>query len=238
MAAAAPSGSSGAPAPGRRGPRAAAGAGRDAVAGELRRAAREPRAAPRRARPRGRPLPCATRSSRRPRARTTSRRSSASCALKWERHGEFSSYTFLVAGSVRRPVRRDGGGAASRGLARGDPGADDGRRARRARAGAAPSRRTPSTSRRCFGANTPVGSEVGEGNGLVYTDFRVHEDGFSRFLVMDRRFTPVQAGRTLQRLFEIEAYRMLALLSLPIARAQARRALGDRALARRARPTT
>ena len=73
----------------------------------------------------------------------------------------------------------------------------------------------------CFGANTPVGSEVGEGNGLVYTDFRVHEDGFSRFLVMDRRFTPVQAGRTLQRLFEIEAYRMLALLSLPIARAQA-----------------
>jgi len=41
---------------------------------------------------------------------------------------------------------------------------------------------------------------------------------FSRFLVVDQNLTPRQAGRTLQRLLEIETYRMLALLALPPAR--------------------
>jgi uncharacterized membrane-anchored protein len=36
--------------------------------------------------------------------------------------------------------------------------------------------------------------------------------------VIDRSLSRFQAGRTLQRLFEIEAYRMIALLALPIAR--------------------
>jgi uncharacterized membrane-anchored protein len=44
-------------------------------------------------------------------------------------------------------------------------------------------------------------------------------------LLLDRRFTPRQAGRLVQRLFEIEAYRMMALLALPIARRQAPRIL-------------
>jgi len=51
----------------------------------------------------------------------------------------------------------------------------------------------------------------------------IHPDGFARFLVLDRSFTPRQAGRSLQRLFEIEVYRMLALLALPIARRQSPR---------------
>jgi uncharacterized membrane-anchored protein len=39
-----------------------------------------------------------------------------------------------------------------------------------------------------------------------------------RFVVCNRSLTERQAGRTLQRLFEIETYRMMALLALPIAR--------------------
>ncbi|MBU2286840.1 MAG: DUF3422 domain-containing protein, partial [Gammaproteobacteria bacterium] len=46
----------------------------------------------------------------------------------------------------------------------------------------------------------------------------IHPDGFVRFVVGNRSLTERQAGRTLQRLFEIEAYRMMALLALPIAR--------------------
>jgi hypothetical protein len=42
-------------------------------------------------------------------------------------------------------------------------------------------------------------------------------------VLVDDGFTPRQAGRMLQRLFEIEAYRMLALLALPIARRQSPR---------------
>ena len=139
-------------------------------------------------------------------------------------------------GTAREPFFGAGSGDASRRLARPRSRPHDGARPRRARP-RAESRPTPACFAAYFGANTPVGSEVGEGNGLAYTDFKVHEDGCSRILVLDRRFSAFQAGRTLQRLFEIEAYRMLALLSLPIARAQSPKiAAIERSLA--TRPTT
>jgi uncharacterized membrane-anchored protein len=83
-----------------------------------------------------------------------------------------------------------------------------------------------------FSGNIAVGAEVGDGAGFAYTDFRIHSDGCARFLVLNRHFTPAQAGRTLQRLFEIEAYRMMALLALPVARIQSPRISAvERALA-------
>lgn len=71
---------------------------------------------------------------------------------------------------------------------------------------------------RFFDGNSLVGATIAEGAGLALTDFRIGADRFSRFLVVDRALTPRQAGRTLQRLLEIETYRMLALLALPAAR--------------------
>jgi uncharacterized membrane-anchored protein len=83
-----------------------------------------------------------------------------------------------------------------------------------------------------FDGQPVVGAEIGEGVGIACTDFRIHADGFARFLVLNHAFTPRQAGRMLQRLFEIEAYRTLALLALPIARRQAPRAVAiERSLA-------
>ena len=69
-----------------------------------------------------------------------------------------------------------------------------------------------------FGENLLVGSRIGDGAGLALTDFVIHDDGFARFLLRDRDMSARQAGRMLQRLFEIEAYRMMALLALPLAR--------------------
>lgn len=62
-----------------------------------------------------------------------------------------------------------------------------------------------------------VMSEISEGAGTVLTDFHIHE-GFSRFHVVDRGLTPRQAGRTVQRLLEIETYRVMALLAFPVAK--------------------
>lgn len=62
-----------------------------------------------------------------------------------------------------------------------------------------------------------VGSKVLSG-GEVYCDWLVRDDHFSRFLVLDLGFREAQAGRLIQRLFEIETYRMMALLALPDAR--------------------
>jgi uncharacterized membrane-anchored protein len=151
--------------------------------------------------------------------------------FKWERHGEFSSYTFFSNGAETEPFEEPAATllpvgwlaaipgktvvAAHAALLRGD--------------GAVP----PVTDiARHFSGNTVVGARVGDNAGLVYTDFKIHADGCTRFLVLDTGFTPGQAGRTLQRLFEIEAYRILALLALPIARRLSPRVLAiERSLA-------
>lgn len=62
-----------------------------------------------------------------------------------------------------------------------------------------------------------VASEIAAGAGWVLADFRI-VDGFSRFVVFNRALTPRQAGRTVQRLVEIETYRVIALLAFPVAK--------------------
>ncbi len=64
---------------------------------------------------------------------------------------------------------------------------------------------------------TQVAAQVAEGAGWVFTDFHIHE-GYSRFLLVDQGFTPRQAGRMVQRLLEIETYRTMALLAFPVAK--------------------
>lgn len=69
-----------------------------------------------------------------------------------------------------------------------------------------------------FAENPVIGSKVTGGAASVFTDFRIHVDGFSRFLIINHDLRTEQAGRLLQRLFEIEVYRVMALLAFPIAR--------------------
>ncbi|NOT85986.1 MAG: DUF3422 domain-containing protein [Methylococcaceae bacterium] len=69
-----------------------------------------------------------------------------------------------------------------------------------------------------FANNPVIGSKVTGGAASVFTDFRIHVDGFSRFLIINQGLRTEQAGRLLQRIFEIEVYRVMALLAFPIAR--------------------
>lgn len=62
-----------------------------------------------------------------------------------------------------------------------------------------------------------VASLVADSNAWVFTDFKV-DNGFSRFLVLNAGMTRRQSGRCVQRLLEIETYRMMALLGLPVAK--------------------
>lgn len=64
-----------------------------------------------------------------------------------------------------------------------------------------------------------VASSVAGGSGEVYTDFAIHADGSSRMVLLAGSMTQRRLGRTVQRLIEIETYRMAALLGLPAARA-------------------
>jgi uncharacterized membrane-anchored protein len=73
-------------------------------------------------------------------------------------------------------------------------------------------------SARHFAGHQLIGSRVVGARAEAFTDLRIHPDGFGRILVCDRGVTPTQAGRIVQRLFEIETYRILALLAFPLAK--------------------
>ena len=62
-----------------------------------------------------------------------------------------------------------------------------------------------------------VAVQVADGAAWVFSDF-MFDNGFSRFLVLDVSMTQRQAGRAVQRLVEIETYRLMALLGLPVAK--------------------
>lgn len=64
-----------------------------------------------------------------------------------------------------------------------------------------------------------VASAVVDGAAQLFTDFSIHADGCSRMLVFAQdQMSPQRLGRLVQRLLEIETYRMAALLGLPAAR--------------------
>lgn len=62
-----------------------------------------------------------------------------------------------------------------------------------------------------------VATWVSDNDALVMSNFRLRK-GATRFLVIDQGMRARQAGRTVQRLLEIETYRMMALLAFPVAK--------------------
>jgi uncharacterized membrane-anchored protein len=144
-------------------------------------------------------------------------------ALRWERHTEFSTYLFM----------RDGAAA-------GDPFGDPAvARVPRDWLGALPgsvlvathfalmpgdaAMPTTDALARVLSPDTLAGSQVSGGAAFAWADFHIHADGFGRILARDVRLAPRQAGRMMQRLLEIETYRMMALLALPVVREHAPR---------------
>jgi uncharacterized membrane-anchored protein len=69
-----------------------------------------------------------------------------------------------------------------------------------------------------FEGHQILGSSVSENRANVYASFRVHSDGFDRIIIQSDLLNSYQAGRLIQRMLEIQTYQVMALLSLPIAR--------------------
>ena len=142
--------------------------------------------------------------------------------LKWERHTEFSTYTFLRAGPFSGPAGDDP--FADPAIARVPqawlahlPGSVL-VAVHLALLPIASAENDAELVARTLVPDTTAGSLIAGGGAMAYTDFRLHEDGFGRILVREIRLSARQAGRMMQRLLEIETYRMMALLALPAAR--------------------
>lgn len=138
--------------------------------------------------------------------------------IRWEQHAEFSTYNFYVQGISATPFSK---------LAKTYV-PDDwlkqlcGKIAFAAHAVVIeenhPSVLDNESISALFAGNSVVGSHVTGQAAKAFTDFKIHADGFSRFLILDKSLKPGQTGRLLQRLFEIEVYRVMALLAFPIAK--------------------
>lgn len=139
--------------------------------------------------------------------------------LKWERHTEFVRYMFIVEGTTGDPFERPAITVLPEDWVAALPGQVI-VAAHAALISADPATIDPDAiGRRWFAGHVPVGAAISDGAATALTDFRIHADGFSRHLLLDHRTTPWQAGRVVQRLLEIDTYRIMALLALPVARA-------------------
>ncbi len=139
--------------------------------------------------------------------------------IRWELHTEFVSWTFMVPTAMdafgeREPV------SATTAVPREWLAALPGQCLCSLNLWALPTHQFGSGTlvKHVLHEDTLVASTVADGHGEVYTDFAIHADGFSRMVLLAGGMTPRRLGRLVQRLLEIETYRMAALLGLPAAR--------------------
>ncbi|MCY0965854.1 DUF3422 family protein [Parathalassolituus penaei] len=132
--------------------------------------------------------------------------------LRWERHLEFSNFTFIVhdsepfAADTLAFIPKDwlanmpGELVVAVNLAVVDKVPDD------------------KELYRWFEGQRVSGANVMDGKATVWTAFRLHSDGFGRILAVNKSMNASENGRLVQRLFELETYRLMSLLALPVAR--------------------
>lgn len=69
-----------------------------------------------------------------------------------------------------------------------------------------------------YGFTDPVGSKLDDGKATVWSDLRLNGNGLNRMLILNRQFDSRRLGRMVRRLLEVETYRLMASLTLPVAR--------------------
>ena len=137
--------------------------------------------------------------------------------LRFERHTEFASYTVLRHGSFDVPFEKPASDFLPREWLESMPvevllaihvailpveGPDP----------------DPELLSDLFVPESLVNSILSGNSAQVWTDLRIHGDGHNRILLKPYDLPPAKAGRVVQRLLEIAAYRNFALLGLPAAR--------------------
>ena len=158
--------------------------------------------------------------------------------LRWELHTEFVTWTFMVEATAGLP-KADDYGLALRVIPQQWLQALPGECLSRIHLWA---EQTDNLADRDelhqqFREDSLVACQLAEGFATLHTDFQIDPNGYSRMLLRVGQLSKRRLGRLVQRLLEIETYRMMALLGLPVARttapalAQAEQELADLAQA-------
>lgn len=140
-----------------------------------------------------------------------------SLRLRWERHNEFSSYAFFVSNHFETPFSENAIEHVPKEWLETLPGEIISAIHIAVEKRDRPQRSMEELSK-LFASNNIIGARVAADRAVVWTDNKIHNDGFSRALVHDTNLSRRQTGRLIKRLIDIDTYRMLALLPVPTAR--------------------
>jgi len=138
----------------------------------------------------------------------------------WERHAEFTSYSFIIPGAVDELFDHDVLATLPAGWVAQIPG-EVLRATHVVVLAAGAPEPTPEVIAACFPDPEHVSCLVGFGAARIWSEFRVHEDGLGRLLIKDDSLAPGDLARLVQQLQELGNYRNMALLGLPLAQAEA-----------------
>lgn len=137
--------------------------------------------------------------------------------LRWERHTEFSTYTFIHRVDGPEPFQRTALSLLPPGWLAELPGEVISGLHIEITAMPEPSPGTEAL-RQHFEGHRLISSWVIDRKARLWTAYRIHNDGLGRILVLNKELNPCQLGRLVRRLLELETYRMMVLLAFPMAR--------------------
>ncbi|MGB5210332.1 MAG: DUF3422 domain-containing protein [Gammaproteobacteria bacterium] len=137
--------------------------------------------------------------------------------LRWERHTEFCTYSFIRNRCDAAPFARTAMDLLPAEWRKAGPGQSVAAAHLVMLPGEPPQPHLESM-RETFEGQLVFGSDIVDRRAAIFTSFRLHSDGFARFLVYNRSLSDFQAGRTTQRVLEVETYRIMALLGFPVAK--------------------
>ncbi|MFB9051360.1 DUF3422 domain-containing protein [Sphingobium indicum] len=130
--------------------------------------------------------------------------------FSWERHTEFMTYSFLAAveGATLFDLSPFGDVPAWM--------ADmPGRVIRSTQIAMVMNEPPPAAIAAHFATDDLIISDVADGQARIWSDFRLHADGFGRLLIHDKGLQGGESSQLVQRLQELGNYRKIALLGLP-----------------------
>lgn len=134
--------------------------------------------------------------------------------VKHERHTEFTDYTQVAAASGQTPFAQDAGIVSTDWMD-----ALPGLRIAASKLHILPQEDAQGVARAVAALSAQTSSSmVADGQARIWADCRVRDDGYTRILVVDNGMAADRRARLVQRLLEIEDYRMLAMLGFMPAR--------------------
>lgn len=135
--------------------------------------------------------------------------------LRWEQHTEFSTYSFITYQPTACPFEMNAMAALPADWVECIPG----QVVSALRVGVVDADEIPTREslREHFSGKRLKGSALRNGAATLWSALRLDADGFNRMLVFNHGLSECEIGRILRALLELEAYRNMVLLALPVA---------------------